>query len=439
MSDAIYLTTRRSTHQMSRRQRILAIVFITSFAFDFKGSSGGSTIQLIMAGLNTAAFLLLAASYSIVLPRHGLGKFVLWGWLIFLVTGTLGAVVNDTPAGHYFRISYTFILFLEGFLVAWWTTRDSRNAGVVVSAMMTTAIISLFFTFVWGFYFTGQSAELIRYQILSPLIPLLFVVASYDLFFARRRQMRSIMLLAITLGVMVLSITRTEILVIGFVAGLILSVVFLKGKRFGILPRPIIRVVTWGWIIVGIGLAVAALFNFDVLGRWMNRSLGVGHDVTFWTRVAAVVGQYQNLTVTHLGWLVGMGFGSSYPWPVSEFPWILRYLGNGAGHPVWFPGEFMWMPFLYYGGFIIGSIAAIVLLRGALFAYRTLARLMGAKSWKDPRTRPLWVGVLGYFAFIGMGFTANPFLLRLAALFMGLCLGLVIAQGQLFKGNNTMS
>jgi hypothetical protein len=89
----------------------------------------------------------------------------------------------------------------------------------------------------------------------------------------------------------------------------------------------------------------------------------------------------------------------------------------------------MWMPFFYYGGLFVGLIAALVLLGGAVRGFRLLATLLKAQSWRIPQVRPLWVGVLGYFAFLGMGFTANPFILRLAALFMGLCLGLILAQG----------
>jgi hypothetical protein len=421
-----------ATHRISRQQRILAIVFVFSFVLDFKGVAGGSPIQFIMVGLNIAVFLLLAASYRMVLPGRGLGAFVFWGWMAFLVTGTMGAFVNGTPIGHYLRIAYTFMLFLEGFLVAWWTTKDPRDAGTIVAAMMTTAIISLFFTFGWGFYFTGQNSEEIRYQILSPLIPLLLTVAGYDLFFARRRRLWSFILLAIALGMIALSATRGEILIIGFVAGFVLLAALMNAKRFANFPRPIIRAAVWGGIIVVVGLPAAIFFNPDVLGRWVHRSFGVAKDVTFWTRAAAVLGQYQALVASPFGWLTGKGFGSAYPWPVSDFPWILEYLGEKAvNRSAWFPGEFMWMTFLFYGGFIIGPLAALVLLSGAVRAFHLLRVLLRTQSWRIPQARPVWVGVLGYFAFLGMGFTSNPFILRLAALFMGLCLGLIVAQSGL--------
>ncbi|MGD2063709.1 MAG: hypothetical protein PVF51_09035 [Nitrospirota bacterium] len=420
---------RPAGRRVSRNRRILAILFVVSFALDFKGSVGGSPIQYLMAAFNTAAFMLLAASYRMALPRRGLGAFVFWGWGAFLLTGTLGAVLNSTPFGQYIRIVYPFTLFLEGLLVAWWTARDPHDAGTIVSAMMVGAVVSLFYTVWWGFYFSGDSAAEIRYQILSPLIPLLIVVTGYDLFFARRQRTSSLVLLAITLGLITLSVTRGPVLIVGFVAGLVMLAAFGNALRSATIPRPLIRAIVWGVFVAGIALTAAILFNPEVLGRWAHRGLGEARDVTFWTRVAAILGQLQALNADPLRWLTGKGFGSSYPWLFSDFPWILPYLGERTDTSVWFPGEFMWMPFFYYGGLFVGLIAALVLLGGAVRGFRLLATLLKAQSWRIPQVRPLWVGVLGYFAFLGMGFTANPFILRLAALFMGLCLGLILAQG----------
>lgn len=418
-----------STRRMSRQRRILAVVFVVSFALDFKGVAGGSPLLFLMAGLNSIAFLLLAVSYRMTLPTRGLASLILWGWGCFLAIGTLGALINAAPFNHYIRIAYTFTLFLEGFLVAWWTARDPRDAKLIVSAMMAAAVVSLFFTLGWGFYFSGESVGKIRYQILSPLIPLLIVVAGYDLFFARRRRLGAFFLLVTTLGIIALSVTRGMLLIVGFVAALVLLAVFWNASRTARFPRSILRVAFAGAILLTIGLAATILFDPDVLGRWVHRGLGAAHDATFWTRVAAIVGQFDSLIANPPGWLTGQGFGSSYPWPVSDFPWILKYMGPHAiGRFVWFPGEFMWMPFLFYGGFIIGPIAALVLLAGAVRAFRSLTTLLSTQSWRNPQAHPLWVGVLGYFAFLAMGFTADPFILRLAALFMGLCLGLVVTN-----------
>jgi hypothetical protein len=381
-----------------------------------------------MAGLNTAAFLLLAASYRLVLPKGGLAAIVFWVWLAFLQTGTLGAVVNATPFEQYIRVLYPFTLFLMGFLVVWWTARDPRDASIIVSAMIATAIISLFFTLWWGFYFTGVGVDHIRYQVLSPLIPLLMVVAGYDLFFARRKRLWSIFLLSFIVSLIVLSVTRGPVLVGGVVAGLVVLAVLVNALRSGSVPRPTQDAFIWGLCVSVIGLGIATLFYPEVIERWSHRALGAGQNVTFWMRAAAVIGQFDALTESSHGWFMGRGIGSSYPWPLSEFPWILPYIGERVDGPVWFPGEFMWMPFFYYGGFAFGTGAALVLLWGATRGFWWLMSLLRVQSWRIPLFRPLWIGILGYFAFLAMGFSANPFIFRSAALFMGLCLGLIIVQ-----------
>ncbi len=421
-----------AVRRMNGQRRILTILFVISFALDFKGQVGGALIQFLMAGLNIATFLLLALSYRFTVPRHGLGAFVFWGWAAFLLTGAVGALVNTVPFAHFIRIAYPFILFLEGFLVASWVARDPHGAKLIVSVMLAAAIVSLVFTLGWGFYFTGEGAGTIRYQILSPLIPLLIVVAGYDLFFARRRRLWALFLLTITLGIIALSVTRGMLLMVGFVAGVVLLATFWNALHTAKLPRPLIWASVFAVMMVGVALSAAMLFYPEVIMRWGHRGFGAARDVAFWTRVAAIVGQFQALTAHPVSWLTGQGFGNSYPWPISDFPWILKYLGPHAGRSVWFPGEFMWMTFFFYSGFIVGSIAALVLLAGAVRSFRLLGALLRTQSWRNSQVRPLWIGVLGYFAFIGMGFTSDPLGSRLAAMFMGLCLGLVLTQGKIF-------
>ena len=157
---------RPAVQRMSRQRRILAVLFVVSFALDFKGQVGGSPTQFLMAGLNIGTFLLLAISYRFTVPRHGLGASVFWGWATFLLFGAVGALINTVPFSHYIRIAYAFTLFLEGFLASWWAARDPYDAKMIISAMTTAAVVSLFFTLWWGFYFTGHSVGQIRYQIL---------------------------------------------------------------------------------------------------------------------------------------------------------------------------------------------------------------------------------------------------------------------------------
>jgi len=432
-TDANYMSSR-----MSVFRRIFAAIFVLSFALDFKGNVGGTVIQFVMAGLNAFAFILLAASYRFRSPRSLLPATVLWGWLIFVITGTMGALANFVPLSSYVRIVYPFVLFIEGYMVAWWIGKSNNGSQVLVSTIYTASAISLFFTLMWGFAFTGISVTDIRYQILSPLIPMLIVVLAYDLFFAQRRKLISLLMLVFIFYIIALSVTRGMILALMF---LLLTVLlgWLQNAlaRPVALPRSFIRFLIIGSFTILCGLASATYVVRSVIVRWSNRSFGAGEYVTLWTRIAAVLGQYQAMMSSKYGWILGQGFGSSYPWPVWKFPWILPYLNKNFLTDASFPGEFMWMSFIYYGGVIVGFIIIVLLLTTFRYCYRILRSQLKQKTWLQASARPLWIGLLGYFAFIGLGFTSDPLGARNASLFMGLCLGLVFARGRLITKERT--
>lgn len=407
---------------------VLALVFVLSFSLDFKGVEGGSPIQLAMAFHNTMAFALLGVSYRFVHPIRGLPGSIFWGWAIFLLVATMVAILHGVPVDRYVRVAYPFLLFLEGFLVAWWIGRDFRGAEILVSGMLATAIVSLLFSFWWGFHFSGLGVGEIRYQVLSPLIPFIFCASTYDLFFARRRRTLSASLVVAMSAIVVLSVTRGLLLIFGIMAIVILFVA-VKNVLFVRLsiPKPIVLALLWVTAFSVIGaVALSAIFP-DAVERWTHRASGVLVAVTAWTRYAAVIGQLRALGDSPLGWLTGLGFGSSYAWPVWDFPWIAPYLGRVLDQ-VWFPGEFMWVPFVFYGGAIAGTVAALVLVLSAIHAFRVLGQLFGEKRWRDPAVRPVWISAMSFTAYLAMGLTANPFILRLAALQMGLSLGLLLAQ-----------
>jgi hypothetical protein len=425
-------------------KKFFSILFVVAFALDFRGASstsisaaaaasggqtaGGTALQVVMAATNSLSFLMLATANRVKLPRSGLATALLWVWLAMLVTGTFGAMVNTTTVfTSWARILYPFTLFLEGFLVSWWATKDPSVVKGLMSAMVAAACVSLVFTCWWGFYHTGDSAEDIRYEILSPLIPFLLVTTGYDLLIARERMFRSGGILFAVLLIIGLSVTRGLILVaaiVGTVVMLAWMVNVVRGD--GRIPKRIIKSLLT--IFAGLTSVVvfALVFGQHQIMRWEQRSTGPTSDVTLYTRIAAVVGQYKALTASTWGWLCGQGFGSSYPWPVWLFPSITPYLGN-AKEAATFPGEFMWMTFLYYGGFLVGSAAIVVFVWCALRGFGLVRRLIRQRSWRGPRDRVLWAGSLGFLAFLASATTANPFITRLASLFFGLCLGLMIS------------
>jgi hypothetical protein len=416
------------THGASWQRRFIAALFVISFALDFKGAMGGSSVQYAMASVNTAAFLLLAISYRAAFPRSIFAAVLFWGWIIFLAVGSIAAMINTVPFNQFIRTIYPFVLFLEGFLVCWWVSRDPRGAKALVSAMIFSAIVSMVFTVWWGFHFSGEAYGNIRYQILSPLLPFLIVTCLFDLFFYRRRRFKAIAVLVLALGIVAVSVTRGMLLVLALVA-VAVSLAWLWNifKNRISLPRPMGQML-FGVLAVGIcGLVIIVFLAPDVMGRWVYRGLGASHSVTFWTRAAAVVGQWDLLTLHGLHWVFGWGFGHSYHWAQAFAQIVYPHISPAAFNaPRWFPGEFMWVTPWFYAGFVGGSLAIAAWLWGAVRSMRLLMELLRSKTWRLATVRPAWLGALGYFAFLGLGFTANPFILRLSALFLGMCLALIV-------------
>ncbi len=403
-------------------------IFVLSFALDFRGTVGGGMPQFVMMGVNSFAFFILIYQFGMRIPKRSWAAFVFWGWVLYLVLGSLGALVSDVPTDRLIRIIYPVILFLEGFLVAWWVARQGGE-DVLMRIMVLSAIISFVFMIWWGFYFTGRDIESIRYEILSPLIPFLLVVAGFDLILSRRNQIVSLLLITAILNVILLSVTRGMILPIAMVSGaVILAAIsnYLKGR--GSIPRPFVQSIFWGVVLFISGISVVLIFAPDTLQRWVLRSVTENSDVTFWTRVAAISGQWNELSGNHLAWLFGNGFGHSYYWPDSFAPLVSPDITPEIlATPKWYPGEFMWVTPIFYSGLFAGALAIIILLYGVIKSFLLMAKMIQFYTWKFPIYRSFWLALLGYLAFIGLSFTANPFIVRQAPLFMGLCMGLFLA------------
>lgn len=424
------------TSSMSRGTRVLTGLFVLSFALDYKGAQGGSLFQYAMAALNYAAFVGLAARYSLKIPRRGLAAFVVIAWSMFLISGSIAAVAHAVPASQYTRTIYPFFLFIEGFLVAWWVARTEKGGETLIMAMMSSAVISLIFTFWWGFHFSGVGIQRIRHQILSPLIPFLFITVTYDLLIARRRRVLAAVLLIATAFAIVLSVTRTQVAIVAGVALVIVAAwvwSFLRGNF--ILPAFLLRALKWGALTTLLAVIGGLFAAPDTLERWLVRSSGPHSSVTFWTRVAASVTEWHQLTSNLTSGIMGLGFGHAYRYALSFMPMVVPDVPRSEfSQAFWFPGEFMWIVPVYYAGFIFGGAVILALLWGAVRAFRAVVALIDHRTWRATATRTTAIGALGYFAFMGASLTADPFIMRLSALYLGLAFGIVARPETLLTG-----
>lgn len=409
---------------------LLIIAFVMSFAFDFKGSDGGSRIQVAMAVTNAMAFLMLAVRYRLALPAQGSKGLIFWAWMTFLLVGSVGAVLSDVQLGRYIRTIYPFVLFAEGYLVAWWVGRDGRRVPLMIGAMLWAGWCSLLFTAWWGFHFSDLSVTSIRFQILSPVMPFLIAVASYDLFFARWRRFRALATIAVVAALTALSVTRSMVLVVVLIFGALLCawvINVLKGQVS--VPKPLMRASIW---LVGFGVAgvlVAAVFAPEIFGRWVQRGLVGQHNATLWTRVAAIQGQWEQLISSPAAFWTGMGFGHIYYYAQQFWPLVAGVVQRSTfTAPMSYPGEFMWVTPFYYAGLFAGGIGLAAIVYGTARLFRILCEFVALRRWDSLAMRPIGLSVLTFFGFLGLSFTANPFIFRGSALFWGISLGLAVSS-----------
>lgn len=382
--------------------------------------------MLMLAG-NLGGFALLALRHGFALPRQGAAAYIVWGWVAFLIFSAFGGYLTDVPSARFLRIGMPFLLFLTGVLVALWACRGQDASHFLIRAMLAGAIISMLFTVFWGFASSGAGIGEVRYRILSPLLAFVTVTAATDFVLLRRfRALRVAILCAVALLIS-LSVTRGVLLTLVFVAIAFLPLIFIYALVRRRVPRSLLAGVAA--IVIGGAGALMALYIFapELWAQWQTRSLGATRYTGFWTRVAGVDGQIRLLNYFPWGWWSGLGFGTRYPWPQDEYLMIAHFLGPTPSRYTFHAGEFMWFPPIFYAGVFGGGVAIGALLVGTYKALALLIQLF-ANPGDYARMRPAWLGAVGFLAFIGLGFTANPFINRLSALYMGLCLGLVLAH-----------
>lgn len=410
--------------------RMATNLFVLPFAFDYKGSVGGSASQFAMAAVSTFAFVILAVQYRGRLPRRGVLAYVVWGWMAFLFIGSLGARLSGVSGAHYLRVVYPYALFLEGMLVAWWVINFSGGGVFLLRRMVLVATISMIFTPVWGSYFTGDSIGALHFYLLSPLMPFLLTAAAYDFLFAKYQRFVSFILLLASVTVVAISAVRGMLLASGVVFGALMAAwlwEILGGHRA--LPKPFVRCILWGSCIGIVALIVAAGLGVDLTSHWLGRLSGDARDVNFWTRVAAVVGEWRLVTAHWWSWCFGVGFGHDYT-RATEFALLTspEFPLSQYTRVLWYPGEFMWVTLWFYSGFIVGSVALSALGLGLVAALKYTAELLNRRLWLVTSTRPRALGALGFLAFLGISITTSPFMARNAAVFMGLCLGMLFLK-----------
>jgi hypothetical protein len=407
-------------------EKIILWVYIFSFAFDFRGETGGSFIQFIFAGIS----LISGVSFYLYgrLFKHSskmaltLKKIILLWWF-YLLTTIVTAIISGVLLERYIRILFPYLLLGMSLLIIRNMQIRNINPYEILKPLLFAGIASTLWSIIYATSISGIDISSMRYQILSPALP--FIIGYMFVRLAIRKQfdLFSMLILSIAIISILISVTRSFIIVFVFV---MLGLVLISSTK-QVIKRLSYITIIGAVIVISTWIVTEQLrpgFTQVWIDRIVNQKLDSGSDATYLTRLAEVNGQLNALTSDITPLLFGKGFGSEYRWDpkyFAELSTIHSVVFLETKMP-WYPGHFMWIYSLYASGLLFGWIMPFIFLQ-AMFRSMLVARklnLFNERLLQQLGAVPFFV-ILSYF---GYSLTSNVLAPRFSALILGLMLGM---------------
>lgn len=419
---------------MSKLEKYLVLLYVIPFSLDFKGvESGGGIIQFlylctVLLSASLLIFFLLKQPIKYNIPKKVLNLSKLW-WL-FLISSLLTMLINKIPFGNYIRVVMPFLLSgISTFLVLLLYSRG-RNLKGLFNPILLATVISVLWTPIYALFFLQIPISEMRHQILSPILPFLLGYGLALLVFDRLMSYKVILVFAVCFGIIVLSVTRSNILI--FLGLSIFLFVSLPKDSRKLLWSRLVVITILLILFSAILIPLIEFFRPEILSNWTQRlftnNSDLGFDVTLTTRLAEYSGQMNLLFETPLTTLVGRGLGSVYLWDYEYFNLLSQVISMHIleDSEPWFAGHSVWVYSLYSGGFLFGLLVPFCLIRSTIW------------SWVCIRNSVLYTKenkiIIIFFSLICVSiftasFTANPFGVRI----IGLLFGMGVVLPVLFK------
>lgn len=418
---------------------------IIAFAFDFRTqTSGGSVFHLLMAAtlaVGCVASVLNVANLEISRIRWK-WYFV---WLAILILGIVSAYVNHVPIRTALLISSSYIGFFVGMLAALPFFVREPTILTCILPVIVAAVISSGSRLVTGMALQGGDIATMRFQILSPLLLVLFSISYAAILTLRKGGVSGVIGVAFCITLSIVSVTRSFIFVYFIVIACGFWMIRGNVKLPGFdLHRRIFWVIGGLAVSLAIGLAVAIKFRPDVVDSWIWRFKYVENskaskDVNYLARLSESRYIVNNALAEPSKTFLGSGFGADYYYDDYIYPEISDYIPRGQEIPRNYPSHVMLVYFIHFGGasaFVLGLIFFAKLLYCAHANCRF--RLEGTGSFFQDNSRFINLAVfLGLVANLSLSLTFNLFFERLNAVVIGFYAGLVFAT--YYKNRNFLS
>jgi hypothetical protein len=292
-------------------------------------------------------------------------------------------------------------------------------------------IVSVVWRFINAVVLSHIPIDQVRYEMLSPAIPLLFAAAAASAVLANRLEPLPLLGGALALVSVLISVTRSYILTLAAaLAAVGLAFCMALAARYWTkrdLKKRMTQVLA-GAVVTGIALVLLYLVQPVVFERWFERLFNDGGgrtktEVTLLTREAEAKAMLHLLEVDPIRFVYGKGMGAAYYWDSSYFPALLQVYPDteDLAQDIWVPGHSVWTYALFSGG----GFAVIIYI--FLFGWLVVMGLKSGRSAVAFRTDsphlaflPLVIG----FCYFSQTLTANPFGERFSAQILGLCAAL---------------
>lgn len=412
--------------RMSRVEKVFYFLYVFSFVFDFKGQeSGGAVIQFIFLSISlSSAFVLLVAPSAI---NRGyllspICKKLITIWFVFLISSLIPLIYFNIPFSQYIRVVTPFVLFAISLLIVIKLYKKGIQFNDIIMPIVWAAIISTIWTPFYYFVILNFSMEEVRFQIISPLIPIIFSFSFVKLFFEKRIDFVAFFILALAVSLIVLSLTRVYLLLIAIVV--IMLFMLSKGNVRYYFMKKGFRLSLLGFAVFIVFLPVLESIRPGFLMSWIGRLFAgqtdLGIDITLLARIAEYNGQMQLLFENFISPFIGRGLGSTYVWDETYFYLLSEVFkeSNLENLEPWNTGHSLWVYSIYSGGIIFGFLIPIYFI---LNCYHAAKQMKIALNKDDLEQAKIVVfSTLCIFGFISLSFTSHPFGVRLTGLILGI-------------------
>ncbi len=356
----------RAESTTQRMDRALFIVFCGAAAFDFRSDLGAnSTIQICLGIMACIAFGLLMMNTRRPPRDLPLLRRMTWLWWIYVASSMLVAIIRGVAPLHYLRTIFPYVLLGEGMIIGYFLlAKREENAVRMFRVIFYTAAISSIVFLIKGLS-TGRPMEELRYLIISPLLTVLFAFAAFRLIFEGvKAGWMNYVALALAMGIMFLSVSRTFILcLLAVISAVVYSVVRPPAWLGGKLRRRILGQMLRGAIILPLlGVGLIAVFP-SILGRWTDRSSIVGtQDPTALTRISEAAWELEAMTSDASHFVLGSGIGSDHANDPRFLLGVVEAKEEASSGHVYFPGHIVWPYELFASGIVMGWVLLIMFL-----------------------------------------------------------------------------